>query len=245
MLSSSSSESRERTNSSGTDQELSPPTSHDNGGSESNDNNVVMGSPPTSIAVLDSSTSIASSQHVFAKPLPVVKSSSSSTSFSLGGGPGGGVGGSGGVIGGSPLTQFEMDSLSPSGNNVLSMGGTEKGSVQHPHSGVSSSSPSSSTTSSAVHHRLTLSHLEGSGSGSGGGLIKTVDASTGSLSGADNSLQLSLEEEEAPYLDMSMGSTSGTSPRSLIISESEEVTSLTKVIWKLCLGHTTCTEFWK
>ena len=40
------------------------------------------------------------------------------------------------------------------------------------------------------------------------------------------SLQPSLEEEEAPYLDMSItsvSSVSGLSPRSLIISQSQEV----------------------
>ena len=218
MLSSSSDGSRERTNSSGTDQELSPPTSLDNNSIVNSDNNnVIMGSPSPSLTLVESSST--SSQHIFAKPLPVIRSTSSSFTRSNSGGGAGGVGNAA-IGGGSPHTQFEMDSLSPSGLYLLSTTGMNQQQQHHPSFGTSTSASSLSS----MHHRLTLSNL-GGGSGEGASLMKADDASISlkSATGMDSSLQRSLEEEEAPYLDMSMTSNSGSSPRSLIISQSEEV----------------------
>ena len=221
MLSSSSDGSRERTNSSGTDQERSPPTSLDNNNSSihSDNNNVIMGSPSSSssLTIVESSSSSSTSQYAFARPLPVIRStssSSSSASFSRSNSTGGVV-----ILGGgSPHTQFEMDSLSPGiglPRQHLPLGG-------------------GTSNASNVHHRLTLSNLGGGGLGDGGGdvggvgghfasmgLVKTADVAK-SIPIADVSVNRSIDEE-APYLDMSMTSVSGSSPQSLIISQPQEV----------------------
>ena len=236
LLSSSSSGSRERTNSSGTDQDLSPLTSLDNSGNNNNyinlsidNNNVVMESPSSSLSVVDSSpSSISTSKHIFTKPLPVMISTSSSSTrgcnaYIIGGG--------------SPHTQFEMDSLSPSGTYVLSVGGgnisTTVNQQQQPLQSVS--------LSPSVPHRLTLSNLGGNvgggSKGARGGLIKTVDESLSSLGrgSTDPEVKSCTEDEEGPYLDMSITSVSESSSRSLIISQPQEV-SLRVLIVLTCLS---------